>query len=190
MSVRVVAGTARGRRLAVPAGQATRPTSDRVREAVFNALASLDAIDGADVLDPFAGSGALAIEALSRGAARATLIESDRSARAIIEANLASCGLAEQASVVAGDALAHLARTADQYDLVLLDPPYRYAGWADLQRAVLAQLAPDGVIVIESDQPVEVVPPLSVVREKRYGGTVVLFTRKSSGTAVHAGAHE
>ena len=106
--MRVVAGEARGRRLVAPEGTDTRPTLDRVREAVFNALASQDAIDGARVLDLFAGSGALGIEALSRGAAHATFVDTDRAARRVIDQNLAATGLADRAEVLGTDASTHL----------------------------------------------------------------------------------
>src|SRR5689334_4958151 len=131
--MRVIAGSARGRRLQAPSGDGTRPTSDRVREATFNALGSLDALVGATVLDLFAGSGALGIEALSRGAARATFVERDRTARTVLEANLAACGFADRAEVVASDADRLLATAGERrWDLALLDPPYAYEGWPEL----------------------------------------------------------
>ena len=116
--VRVVAGTARGRRLVAPAGRDTRPTSDRVRESIFNALHSLGAVEEATVVDLFAGSGALGIEALSRGAAEATFVDSDPRAVAAIKRNLGAIGV--DASVHRRDVLAFLASTdAERYDLVL-----------------------------------------------------------------------
>lgn len=185
--MRVVAGTARGRRLVAPAGSTTRPTADRVREAVFNALHSLGAVEGADVLDAFAGSGALGIEALSRGAERATFVEVDGRARQALATNLDATGLADRATVVAGEALAHLAAPGGRYDLVLLDPPYAFDAWSSLLTSVTARLAPEGVVVIESDRPVETGPSVQVVRVKHYGSTVVAFARLSSGPAVDAG---
>ena len=129
--MRVVAGTARGRRLASPSGVDVRPTSDRVREAVFNALHSRGAVVDADVLDLFAGTGALGIEALSRGARRAVFV--DRSAEAVdlVARNLRSCDLEDRARVVRADGLRWLTTTDDRWDLVLLDPPYPFDGWAD-----------------------------------------------------------
>src|SRR5438093_104252 len=103
--MRVVAGTARGRRLQAPPGRDVRPTSDRVREAVFSSLASLDVIEGATVADLFAGSGAMGVEALSRGAASATFVDSSAAAVAAIRANLADTGLAGTATVVRADVL-------------------------------------------------------------------------------------
>lgn len=185
--MRVVAGTARGRKLQAPPGDGTRPTSDRVREALFNALASLDAVDDAVVLDLFGGSGALGIEALSRGARHATIVDSDRSARAVIEANLAATGFAAAATVVGGDALAHLARTADRYDLVLLDPPYAFADWPGLLQAVTERLAEDALVVIESRDAVAVPAPLGIIREKRYGSTVVTFAHLPTTALPQAG---
>jgi 16S rRNA (guanine966-N2)-methyltransferase len=124
--VRVIAGTAKGRRLGpVPPG--VRPVSDRVREGLFSSLGEV--VDGANVLDLFAGSGALGIEALSRGAARATFVERDRSAAAAIGANLRTTGFADRATVVRDDALRFVMRDGDRgarWDLVLADPPYEH----------------------------------------------------------------
>lgn len=170
---RVVSGTAGGLRLDAPPGDTTRPTSDRVREAVFNALESLGAVEGARVLDAFAGSGALGIEALSRGATHVTFVESDPVARGVVAANLAATSLAERASVVGGDGLRHAA--IGPFDLVLLDPPYDTGGWDGLLAAAAEGLAPDGVVVVESDREIAVPPSLDAVRVRRYGSTVVTF---------------
>ena len=128
--MRVIAGTAGGRRLVTPKGDRTRPTGDRVREAVFSSLQPW--LPDARVLDLFAGSGALAVEALSRGAAHATLVERARPALAAIERNLQVAGVAERAEVVAGELPGALDRVGEDFDVVLLDPPY------DLARHVLA----------------------------------------------------
>lgn len=168
--MRVVAGTARGRRIQAPPGRSTRPTSDRVREATFNALESLGALRGADVLDLFAGSGALGIEAVSRGASQATFVDVDSGALAVVRANLVATGLAGSASVVQADALTYLGVDRDRVGLVLLDPPYRYddEAWQCLLGAVEAELA-----VLESDRTIEVGERWQVLRSKRYGATVV-----------------
>lgn len=179
--MRVVAGSARGRRLRAPAGDTTRPTTDRVREAVFNALGSLGALDGAVVVDLFAGSGALGIEALSRGAASAVFVETDRRAVEVIEDNLAELGFGDRATVIrrpVDDAVASLPAPVD---LVLADPPYDFDGWQPLLTALAEVLDPEGFVVLESDRPVEVAPGWEKVREKSYGGTVIAF-------AVPAGA--
>src|SRR5436309_16131800 len=124
--MRVVAGSAGGLRLVAPAGPATRPTSDRVREATFNALGSLGAIEDRDVLDLFAGSGAMGIEALSRGAAHVTFVESDGRALQAIRTNLDTTALADRATVVAGDALTFVRTCGRRFDLAVLDPPYAF----------------------------------------------------------------
>lgn len=172
--VRVVAGSARGRRLVAPEGRHVRPTTDRVREAVFNALVSQDAVAEATVLDLFAGSGALGIEALSRGAAAATFVERDARARSVIAENLAATGLADRATVVADDAEHALERLAgaDPFDLALLDPPYDYTGWSELLDRLRAR-----VVVIESDREVPLPPDWQVVRVKGYGSTLVIIAR-------------
>ena len=179
VDMRVVSGDLGGRKLVTPDGSDTRPTSDRVREAMFNSLFSLDAIEGARVLDAFAGSGALGIEALSRGALHATFVETGRDALAALRENLETLQLGAQGRVVPGDALAHLERTAVEerhYDLVLLDPPYGFDQWDELLAAV-----PVGArVVIESDREVVVPDSWEVHRRKRYGGTVVTLATASA----------
>ncbi|MEM9203477.1 MAG: 16S rRNA (guanine(966)-N(2))-methyltransferase RsmD [Actinomycetota bacterium] len=170
--MRVVSGELGGRTILAPEGEETRPTSERVREAIFNMLFSLDAIDGARVLDGFAGSGALGIEALSRGASHATFVESRRDAVATIRSNLESLGLAAVTQVIPGDAIAHLERAvsgAADYDLVLLDPPYGFDDWA----ALLALVPEGAVVVIESGRDVAVPSSWVIERVKHYGSTVV-----------------
>jgi 16S rRNA (guanine966-N2)-methyltransferase len=174
--MRVVSGELGGRRFKAPPGTDTRPTSDRVREALFSALGD---VSGAVVLDLFAGSGALAIEALSRGAAHATLVERDRRAAAIVRQNLAALDLAEVSSLHVRDALRvlHDARAAgDAYDLVLIDPPYRLAAGLGpvLSEALPPVLAPGARVVTESDRrhPLELAG-LEQSFERRYGDTLI-----------------
>jgi 16S rRNA (guanine966-N2)-methyltransferase len=177
VSLRIVAGTLGGRRIQAPPGSDTRPTSDRVREALFSALGPLD---GAVVLDLFAGSGALAVEALSRGAARAVLVEKDGRAASVIRRNLEALGLAAPAAALRRrDALAALrdAREAGEtYDLVFLDPPYRLATGLgpELATALAPVLAPGARVVGESDRrtPLDL-PGLSTTFERRYGDTLL-----------------
>jgi 16S rRNA (guanine966-N2)-methyltransferase len=172
--MRVVAGIYGGRRLVAPRGSATRPTSDRVREALFSVLGPSP--QGARVLDLYAGSGALGIEALSRGAAAAVFV--DRSPRAIaaIRANLETLGIeAEVRRMAALAALRTAPARADAYDLVFLDPPYRRAAelGRELSDALPAVLAPGACVVSESDrrEPLELDFPL--VDERRYGDTLI-----------------
>jgi 16S rRNA (guanine966-N2)-methyltransferase len=174
--VRVVGGRLSGRRLQAPPGRATRPTADRVREALF---AILGPLDGAEVLDLFAGSGALGIEALSRGAARADFVERAPVAARVLRANLAALDLGpEVAAVRVRDARRFLAEAASarhHYDLVLLDPPYRLAGdlGPALSHALPPVLAPGAAVVVESDRraPLELALPLR--DERRYGDTLI-----------------
>ena len=174
--MRVVAGVAGGRRLQAPPGRRLRPTSERVREAVFSALWSMDALDGATVLDLFAGTGALGIEALSRGAAAATFVDADHAAIRAIEANLATTGLGDRARVVYGDALRFAADATETYDLALVDPPYAFDGWPLLLERLPARLA-----VLEAGSHVEVAAPWIALKSRRHGDSVVTLVRRQSG---------
>jgi len=160
-----------------PDGQDVRPTGDRVREAVFNALGSLGAVEGATVLDLFAGTGALGIEALSRGAAHVTFVEQARAALRTLEANLAALGLGARSRVVRADVTAVVAGLPAA-DLALVDPPYAFDAWDDLVTALPVDLA-----VLESDR--ELVPPEGwrVIRCRRYGATVVTFISREDAAA-------
>ncbi len=173
--MRVVAGTARGRRLVAPKGDATRPTSDRVREAVFNALASLDAVRGSHVWDLWCGSGALGIEALSRGAESAVFVDREPAALDAVRANLASSGLAASGRVQRADVLRWVESPdrTERVDLVLADPPYEFDGWAEL----LARLRTTW-LVAESDRELDLGPAFEVVRSRRYGRTWVVIGRQ------------
>lgn len=172
--VRVVAGSLRGRQVVAPPGMATRPTTDRTREATFNALVSLGAVEGARVVDLFAGSGALGIEALSRGAASCRFIERDRKALESIRTNIEHLGLSDRATVLAADVVTSVVALRG-IDLVLADPPYDYDGWGRLLELLGPVLSPDGVVVAESGR--EIRPPAGwrVVRAKRYGRAWVTF---------------
>jgi 16S rRNA (guanine966-N2)-methyltransferase len=175
--MRVVAGVAGGRPLRAPAGRRVRPTSERVREALFNALGSLDALDGATVVDLFAGTGALGIEALSRGAAAATFVEADGPAVQAVRDNLAATGLAERARVVHADVFRYLAGAADgpPFDIAFADPPYAFDDWPRLLGAVRAR-----VVAVEARTHVALPPGWRPLRSKRYGDTVVTLARLES----------
>jgi len=182
--VRIVAGQLRGRVLRAPAGAATRPTSEKVREAVFNILGS---VEGDHVLDLFAGSGALGLEALSRGAAHATFVDAARPALIAIRGNLRELAVEDRATVVSGDAVATAARHAPAapWRVVFVDPPYRSELAA---RAVLAlpreRLAADAVIVIEHDRrnvPPDALGSLLRTDQRRYGDTLISFFAESRG---------
>ena len=175
--MRVIGGQFRGRRLAGPTGPTVRPTSDRVREAVFDILYSLGGVDGLQVADLFAGTGALGIEALSRGAASVTFVERDPVALGVVRTNLASVGLGEaeedgDATVVRADVDAWAATTASRYDLVLCDPPYDYQGGETRIARRPAELA-----VLESGGELARPRGWGIIKSKRYGGTIVTVAR-------------
>jgi 16S rRNA (guanine(966)-N(2))-methyltransferase RsmD len=181
--MRVIAGRFGGRRLQAPPGRGTRPTSDRVREALF---AMLDDVQDAVVLDLFAGTGALGIEALSRGAGRAVFVERDRRAADVLAANLAAFELvppvAELRRSHARAALRTARERAEKYDLIFIDPPYRHTGvWEGELAASLAQLlAPEARVVVESDRRASSElhlagseRELTLTHERRYGDTTI-----------------
>jgi 16S rRNA (guanine966-N2)-methyltransferase len=174
--MRVIAGTARGRPLVAPRGTATRPIADRVKETLFAILAErvLDAM----VLDLFAGSGAVGIEALSRGAAHCDFVEHDRRALASIRENLERAGVGDRATVHGEDVLHYLGRPAgDRFGLVFLDPPYiERAILAPLERLV-ARLAPDATVVVKHHwrTPIPEPPGLTHWRDRRFGETALTF---------------
>jgi 16S rRNA (guanine966-N2)-methyltransferase len=171
--VRVVAGTLGGRVLRAPKGSETRPTSDRVREALFSILAS---VDGACVLDLFAGSGALGIEALSRGAAAATFVDSAAAAVAAVRDNLAALGLVgEVLRMPALRALSCTPVAEHQYDLIFLDPPYRMASTLgpQLSTALPPILAHGARVVVESDRRAPLELDMTLLRERQYGDTLL-----------------
>jgi 16S rRNA (guanine966-N2)-methyltransferase len=171
--MRVVAGSHRGRTLHAPVGRATRPTQDRVREAVFSKLGD---VTGARVLDLFAGSGALAIEALSRGAAAATLIDTSRAAITAIRRNARELGLTLEVRQQSAEAfLARACRERRQYDLVFVDPPYGRA--SSLRERISAALppvlAPQARVVVESDIRAPLALDLALAFERKYGDTLI-----------------
>ena len=185
MLMRIIAGEAKGRRLFAPPGMDTRPTTDRVRESLFAILAPR--LDQAVVLDLFAGSGALALEALSRGAQWAALCDSSPAAIRAIRRNLSLAGFEARAQVLPGDWRGALRRLqGPRFDLVFLDPPYRQTqlyGQAMEALEAAGLLAPDALVVMErlSKCAVEAPPGFQVVDSRRYGDTSVDLARKEAG---------
>ena len=172
--MRVIAGAYGGRRLQAPPGRGTRPTSDRVREALFSILGAR--VEDAAVLDLFAGSGALGLEALSRGATSATFVDSAPAAIRVLRANLETLGAA--AEIVRADAPRWLSAArgeARQYSLVFLDPPYGRAGelGAVLSDALPGVLAPEALVVTESDRRAPLTLTMPAIDERRYGDTLI-----------------
>ncbi|HET6344311.1 MAG TPA: 16S rRNA (guanine(966)-N(2))-methyltransferase RsmD [Myxococcota bacterium] len=184
--MRVIAGTARGRKLHSPKGLTTRPTPARVREALFSILAAH--VPRARVLDLFAGSGALGIEALSRGAARATFVEVDRTTVGFLRRNLAT--FAERSEILAmpaASAMTRLAGRATPFDLVFLDPPYAQGLWGStlLRLREHALLAPGAVVVCEHPSRVALVAPagLELVRHRAFGDVAISLFATPEGSA-------
>ena len=188
--MRVIAGAYRGRRLVAPKGDRTRPTSDRVREALFSRLEAAGLAEGGSVLDLFAGSGALGIEALSRGACHVTFVERDRDALAALRTNLAALGLTDRSTVLAGDArsIAKRGRVhGAPFSLLFLDPPYRIDK-SEVRDGVIrlatgGALTDGALLVWEHASADEALWPPSVVDlgGRRYGDTTVSFARFSKG---------
>lgn len=146
--MRIIAGAFKGRRLAAPSGDRIRPTSDKLRETLFNILASR--VPGARVLDGCAGTGAVGLEALSRGAEHVTLVESSRAGQALIEENLRRCGAAEACAIIRATMDEAVERLDGQrFDLILLDPPYDYPQVARMLERAGGLLADDGLVVLE-----------------------------------------
>ncbi len=175
--MRVVAGEAGGRALVAPEGTTTRPTSDRVRESIFNMLFSLGATEDAAVLDLYAGSGALGIEALSRGATSCVFVEQDRAAIEAIYENLETLRFDDRATVIQADVLTWIDRNEHRFDLVLADPPYAEENWPALLDSVGATF-----FVAESGNAVDPHPRWDAIREKKYGTTLVtVLTQTEAG---------
>ena len=168
--MRVIAGELGGRRLVAPPGaEVTRPTTDRVREAMFNALASRGGLTGSKVADLFAGSGALGIEALSRGAEHCTFVERDRAALDALRANLDDLGLTRRSRVVAGDVFT-VAAGLGEMAVVFADPPYEFDDWDRLLGALDADL-----VLAESDRDLPDLASYTAQRHRRYGRTRVTW---------------
>lgn len=184
--MRITAGEHRGRRIRSPKGLGTRPTSDLLRQAIFNVVGIR--IQGARVLDLYAGTGALGLEALSRGAAEATFVERARSALASLRANLATLGVAARSRVVAHDALAALevlARAGERFDCVFLDPPYAGESAARCVETLAPGwiLSDNAVLIVQAFHRTELPERIGTLRrgwQRRYGETRLTLYRKES----------
>lgn len=182
--MRVITGTARGRRLKELEGMETRPTTDRVKEGIFNII-QFD-VEGRRVLDLFAGTGQLGIEALSRGAAQAAFVEQRRDAAALVKENLKITGLTDRARVVNGEAMAFLAACREKYDLIFLDPPYAAGLWESALEAIsrFDILANHGIIICETPLERELPPmeaPYFLHRTYRYGKIKITTYHREEG---------
>lgn len=181
--MRVITGTARGRRLKELTGAETRPTTDRVKESIFN-IVQFD-IEGRRILDLFGGTGQLGIECLSRGAAQAVFLDLRKEAAALIRENLSWTGLADRARVIQGDYLSYLTRCGERFDLMFLDPPYS-SGMLEKALRVIAEidiLSENGIIICESSVEEEL-PHLDAPYEKgkdyRYGKIKITVYRRGT----------
>ena len=181
--MRVISGKARGRKLVSPEGLLTRPTTDRVKESIFNILSPY--IPAQRVLDLFAGSGALGIEALSRGSAHCTFVESNKSAMATVKKNIELTRTEDSSSTVFGDSLSFLKSCRDGFDVIFLDPPYN-TGLLQKSVELIRErnlLKPDGVILCESEVGGEEPPKdvYDIIKQAKYGKTTV-FVLKNQPT--------
>lgn len=184
--VRIIAGAARGRRLRTPRGRTTRPTSDRVREALFNIIGTL--VPESLFLDLFAGSGAVGLEALSRGARRAVFVENNRQALACLATNLRVTGFDDRGQIMplaARPALAALTREGEAFDLIFCDPPYRQGWGEEILPAVVPVLAPGGLVVLETanTEAGPVIAGLAITATRIYGDTALNFYERAGGLA-------
>lgn len=174
--MRIIAGSAKGRKLFPPDDRTVRPTTDRVREAVFNVLFSRLDIEGTTVVDLFAGTGAYGLEAISRGAARATFVDSDRTSIALINDNIETLGFEDQSTVITSDAVQWARRSGTvSPDVTFCDPPYDFDQWDDLLENLVTDL-----VVIESSREIPLPEPWVDIRTRRYGSTVVMLSQRES----------
>lgn len=184
MGLRVIGGRLRGRHLLTQDLPGLRPTTDRVRQSLFNILEARIDLDDLIVLDLCAGSGALGIEALSRGASRCDFVEKSRRTAGLIDKNIAALGLATETRVIVDDALRFLKREEGRvsYDLILSDPPYMAPFLNELLRTAAGLLAPDGILLLEHSPEVRLIPlpNLEEVVDRTFGNTSVSLFRRPS----------
>jgi 16S rRNA (guanine966-N2)-methyltransferase len=184
--LRVISGSARGRKLSTPSGMRVRPTADRVKEAIFNILASRMDLEEKRVLDLFAGTGNLGIEALSRGCTRCVFVDNHRESAAAVRQNLETCGFTDRSEIVvreAGAALKLLETRDEKFDLIFLDPPYGKGLAKDLLLLLgRSRIVSEGAMIVAEHAPDEEIPEaadgLSAIGNRRYGDTAVTVMTK------------
>lgn len=180
--MRVITGTAKGCRLETLAGMDTRPTVERVKEGIFSAISF--EIEGRRVLDLFAGSGQMGLEAVSRGAASCVFVDSSREAIQVVRHNVAATKLTDRVTVLCRDALGFLRQSADHFGLVFLDPPYESGLLLPCLEALSGRVPPDGAVLCESDREAdlpEMVGSFRLERTYRYGRVAVRLYRSKEG---------
>ncbi|MBO6575743.1 MAG: 16S rRNA (guanine(966)-N(2))-methyltransferase RsmD [Rhodothermales bacterium] len=173
--MRIIAGSLRRRTIRVPQGAEVRPTTDRVREAMFNWLAARLDFEGAQVLDLFAGSGAIGLEAVSRGAASCTFVEQNRKVAETIRENATALGVVDRCRIHTADALAWCRRSNDSFDLIAADPPYVYDDQQELLETAAELLSPGGILMLEHGRRSPEVPADQLLDRRTYGSTVVTY---------------
>jgi 16S rRNA (guanine966-N2)-methyltransferase len=178
LTMRIVSGIAKGRKLLTPLSQDVRPSKDRVREAIFNSLTSFELIDGRHFIDLFAGSGALGLEALSRGARKVTFVDNQKACIDVIETNVGALGFEKNAEIILSDYVHQLGQIQAD-NVVILDPPYKFENWEGLLNSIEAD-----VVVIESDRNVSIMEPWNIIKAKRYGTTMVTIALKPLGKSL------
>ena len=170
--MRIVSGIAKGRKIIPPLSQDVRPTKDRVREAIFNSLTSFELINGRHFFDLFAGSGALGLEALSRGAAKVTFVDHQRACIDAIQENIETLGFEELSELRHGSYLQELQRISKS-DVVLLDPPYGFKDWNNIVDSIAA-----AAVVIESGSEISLSGQWDTIKVKKYGSTFVTIAKQ------------
>ena len=175
--MRVIAGEFAGRQLVAPDGTTTRPTTDKARQAVFNSLTSMGVLEGAVVADLYAGSGALGIEAISRGAERCMFVERDRAALAALRQNIAALDLDDRSKVTASDVMAWVPAMRN-VDIAFIDPPYAFDAWA-----ALLSMVDVGLVIAEADDPIAAPAGWEQLRSRRYGRTWVTMLQATTRPA-------
>ncbi len=174
--MRIIAGTARGRRIEAPEGMDTRPTLDKVREAVFGKLQFV--IPESNVLDMFAGSGAMGLEALSRGAATCTFIDISKKAVVTVKKNADFLGFSDRAVIYKGDSVKILEGVDEIYDFIFIDPPYKEGLYESAFEAAVKHMSDSSVIVCEHDREIQFPPSLDIIDVKRYSGIFITYLTK------------
>jgi 16S rRNA (guanine966-N2)-methyltransferase len=176
-NMRIIGGRLRGRRLSAPKGLATRPATDRVRESIFNLIGARKPFDGAEVLDLFCGTGALGLEAVSRGAVSCTFVELQRSVIKVARENAGQLGVTGQCEFIQRDAQKFTRRITRQFDLVFADPPYDLGGLLELPDQVRPLLNADGLFLLEHDRHLNFDEVEGWVESRAYGRTIVSIFR-------------
>lgn len=173
--MRIIAGQAKGKRIEAPEGLLVRPTTDRAREAIFNTLYSLGGVESLTVADLFAGSGALGLEALSRGASQAVFIENSPAVLKVLRSNIAKLGYQSRSEVIARDVMNERRFTQTSFDVVFCDPPYSFDRWQELLGNINSR-----ILVVESDRKIELNSHWKCLKIRKYATTIITIAESST----------